>query len=139
MNMAIVILSTCLFSISVGYLTLSYSFTKIRKQYEKLFIDMLVLEKYVNEIEASQIKDDENVHRENFVKFLSDSRDWAYQYIEEVQSGLSKFISDVDSHIVHFDKYGDTISTERPDYAAMLQISKSYKDLVKLLPVEENK
>lgn len=139
MNMAIVIVSTCLFSISIAYLTLSYNFTKVRKQYEKLFIDMLVLEKYVNEIEDSQIKGDDNVHKENFVKFLSDSRDWAYQYIEEVQSGLLKFVSDVDAHISHFDNFGDTISTERPDYAAMIQISKSYKDLVKLLPAEEIK
>jgi hypothetical protein len=139
MNISTIIISTCLFSVSVAYLTLSYNFVKIRKQYEKLFIDMLVLEKYVNEIEDSQIKGDDNVHKENFVKFLSDSRDWAYQYIEDVQEGLSKFVDDVDSYISHFDDYGDTISVERPDYSAMVQISKSYKDLIKLLPAEEIK
>ena len=138
-NMSIIILSTCLFSVSVAYLTLAYSFNKVRKQYEKLFIDILVLERQIDEIESMQIKNDENVHKENFVKFLSDSRDWAFEYIEEVQSGITKFINEVDLHINHFDEFGDTISVERPDYAALAQISKSYKDLIKLLPVEENK
>ena len=138
-NISIVILSTCLFSISTAYLTLAYSFNKVRKQYEKLFIDILVLERQIDEIESMQIKNDENVHKENFVKFLSDSRDWAFEYIEEVQSGIKNFINEVDSHISHFDEFGDTISVERPDYSAMAQISKSYKDLIKLLPEEEIK
>ena len=76
----------------------------------------------------------ETIHKENFIKFLSDSRDWAYQYIEDVQTGLEKFIGDVDSHIKYFDEYSSVLSEGRPDFLAMKQISKSYKELKKLLP-----
>ena len=84
-------------------------------------------------------KIDNNVHKESFIKFLSDSRDWAYEYIETVQSGLNKFVSDVDADISYFDEYGEALSMGRPDFAAMKNISTSYKELKKLLPKEETK
>jgi hypothetical protein len=99
------------------------------------------MQEYIDIVKSGEVNssNDELVHKENFIKFLSDSRDWAFEYIENVQSGLSKFVIDVDSHIEHFDKYGDVLSVERPDYAAMKQISKSYKELKQLLPTEEIK
>ena len=84
-------------------------------------------------------KIDNNVHKESFIKFLSDSRDWAYEYIQQVQLGLTKFISDVDADISYFDEYGETLSMGRPDFAAMKNISTSYKELKNLLPKEETK
>lgn len=82
---------------------------------------------------------DNDVHKENFIKFLSDSRDWAYEYIETVQSGLNQFVNDVDADISYFDEYGDALSMSRPDYNSMKNISKAYSELKKLLPTEENK
>lgn len=76
--------------------------------------------------------DDENIAKDNFFKFISDSREWAYEYIEEVQNGLAKFINAVDSDIEHFDKYGEVIWT--PLSKSMQNISTAYKDLKNLLP-----
>ena len=76
--------------------------------------------------------DEQKIHNENFIKFLSDSREWAFSYIEEVQTGINKFINDVDKEILYFDEYGDTIHT--PMNKPMKIISKSYKDLKKLMP-----
>jgi len=81
---------------------------------------------------------DNDIHKENFIKFLSDSRDWAFEYIESVQSGLTDFNKEVGPLIEYFDKYGDVLSNQRPDYESMKKISKAYKELKKLLP-EENK
>ena len=103
----------------------------------KLVFDNFTLEKLIELQNDKDIKTDESVHKENFLKFISESRDWAFEYIEEVQSGLSKFVNDVDSYIEYFDTYGDVVSVERPDYAAMTQISKAYKELKQLLPTEE--
>ena len=76
--------------------------------------------------------DDENIAKDNFFKFISDSREWAYEYIEEVQNGLAKFIDAVDYDIEHFDKYGEVIWT--PLSKSMQNISTAYKDLKNLLP-----
>jgi hypothetical protein len=106
-----------------------------RKKLKNLLVAYSKIELFISSIKNKE--SDNDVHKENFIKFLSDSRDWAYEYIETVQSGLNKFVSDVDADISHFDEYGDALSMSRPDYNAMKNISNSYKELKKLLPVEE--
>jgi hypothetical protein len=78
------------------------------------------------------------VHKENFIKFLSDSRDWAYEYIEDVQSGLKKFVNEIEPEIAYFDEYG-LVGDAYPHYHSMKKISQEYKELKKLLPSEEEK
>jgi len=138
MIITIIVLSTCLFSVSVAYLTLVYNFNKLRTQYKQLFIDMMLLEKLINEVEESKIKSDESVHKENFIKFLSDSRDWAYQYIEDVQAGLNSFIVETEPEINYFKEYGD-LSSMTPNYYSMKKITEEYEKLKTLLPTEEMK
>jgi len=138
MSITIIVLSTCLFSVSVAYLTLVYNFNKLRTQYKQLFIDMMLLEKLINEVEESKIKSDESVHKENFIKFLSDSRDWAYQYIEDVQAGLNSFIVETEPEINYFKEYGD-LSSMTPNYYSMKKITEEYEKLKTLLPTEEMK
>jgi hypothetical protein len=74
--------------------------------------------------------------KESFLKFVSDSREWAFDYIEEVQKGLTQFVEAVDRDIEHFDQYGITIDS--PLHDAMNNISSAYKDLKTLLPKEAN-
>jgi len=136
MSTATIILSACLFSVSISYLTLFYNFSKIRSQYKTLFFDMMLMEKLINEVEESKLKSDESVHKENFIKFLSDSRDWAYQYIEEVQTGLQTFIDETAPEINYFKEYGDTMSLA-PNYYSMKKIAEEYEKLKTLLPTEE--
>jgi len=111
-----------------------------------IFIFILGLLIYKNNNKKKQISalkkqiefissDEQKVHSENFIKFLSDSREWAFSYIEEVQNGINNFINDVDREIVYFDKYGDAIHT--PMNKSMQIISKSYKNLKKLLPQDK--
>ena len=85
---------------------------------------------------SSQTKLDNDAHQESFIKFLSDSRDSAFDYIEEVQSGLSKFINDIEPEIQYFKEYGDFTSMQ-PNYFALKKITEAYEELTKLLPKEE--
>ena len=107
----------------------------LKKRIKVLIVALARVEDLVN-LNKNNEKDND-VHKENFIKFLSDSRDWAYEYIEDVQSGLNKFVDSIDADIAYFDEYGDVLSMERPDYAAMKNISIAYKELKKLLPVED--
>jgi hypothetical protein len=75
---------------------------------------------------------------EAFLKFVSDSRDWAYQYIDEVQEGLNKFITDIEPEIAYFDEYG-IVGSAFPHYHSMKKISEAYKELKKLLPDDYGK
>jgi hypothetical protein len=75
--------------------------------------------------------------KEDFLKFVSDSREWAFEYIEEVQLALNDFKSKVGPKVEYFDKFGDVISNQRPDYQAMKTISDAYKELIIVLPKSE--
>jgi hypothetical protein len=79
---------------------------------------------------------DDILHKENFIKFLSDSRDWAFSYIEEVQDGLNKFVSDIEPEINYFKEYGD-VGSMAPNYYSMKKITEAYEELKSLLPKEE--
>ena len=137
-NILLVIFATLSVSFAISYLAMANQLKKVSKDLAKLFVDNAVMQEYIDLTKPNGVlpKEEEMVHKENFIKFLSDSRDWAFEYIEEVQNGLSKFISDVDHDINHFDKYGDVISMERPDYAGLKRISAAYKELKQLMPKE---
>jgi hypothetical protein len=90
---------------------------------------LLVMQESMN----SENKTEKEQSDEAFLKFVSDSRDWAYQYIDDVQSSLSKFVSDIEPEIAYFDEYG-IASSAYPHYHSMKKISGAYKELKKLLP-----
>ena len=83
-------------------------------------------------------KTDQEQYNEAFLKFVSDSRDWAYQYIDDVQESLNKFIIDIEPEIVYFDEYG-IVGSAFPHYNSMKKISGAYKELKKLLPEDYGK
>ena len=83
-------------------------------------------------------KTDKEESNEAFLKFVSDSRDWAYQYIDDVQESLTKFITDIEPEIAYFDEYG-VVGTAYPLYHSMKKISSAYKELKKMLPDEDSK
>jgi len=82
---------------------------------------------------SDESKTDQEESNEAFLKFVSDSRDWAYQYIDDVQSSLSKFITDIEPEIAYFDEYG-VVGDAYPHYHSMKKISGAYKELKKMLP-----
>ena len=89
----------------------------------------------LQESQKEQMKTDKEKANEDFLKFVSDSRDWAYQYIEEVQSGLKLFIDEVGPQVEYYDKYGSAVDGMiAPHDFALKKISGAYKELKKLLP-----
>ena len=118
-------------------IVLTVKVLKLRKKIKLLLAAYNKIESLVSLKQDN--KTDTNVHSESFIKFLSDSRDSAYEYIEKVQDGLAKFVADVDADISYFNEYGEVLSMSRPDFNSMKNISKSYAELKKLLPEEEAK
>ena len=75
----------------------------------------------------------ELVQTDGFVSFVSKSRDWAFTYIEEVQSTLNKFVETVGPTMEYYDKFGRI--DENPP---MNKIFDAYSELIKVLPETEN-
>ena len=137
----IIVFATLSFCFAISYLLVLKQSINLKKDLSKLFIENTLLQEYVDLSKSTKIKEDseDSIHKENFIKFLSDSRLWAFEYIENVQKGLTKFVNDVDADISYFDEYGEALSMSRPDYPLMKNISKAYKELRTLLPTEDEK
>jgi hypothetical protein len=75
---------------------------------------------------------------DGFLKFISESRDLAFSYIEEAQTGISKFVKGVQPEMEYFNKFG-SISEGQPLHESMVKISKEYEELKKLLPADYGK
>jgi molecular chaperone DnaK (HSP70) len=67
---------------------LSLKNRKLRKQILQLGIDKVML---LERIEKFAPQTNQVEQTEGFVRFLSQSRDWAFEYIENVQAALQEF------------------------------------------------
>lgn len=134
MDISVAILGVILVVMTTISILLSIKIFVLRKRVMSLAISLVKVEEIFNSTKKED--SDSDVHKENFIKFLSDSRDWAYLYIEDVQKGLSKFVDDIEPEISYFDEYG-LVGEAYPHYHSMKKISKAYKELKKLLPEEE--
>ena len=123
--------------LSITSTTLGFLFYIQRKRNIKILAQTLEFFMLQGQIEQVS-KTEKEQSNEDFLKFISDSRDWAYEYIDEVQAALSKFITDIEPEVLFFDQYGDLMSAE-PNYNSMKKISGAYKELKKLLPDDYGK
>jgi hypothetical protein len=134
--MLIVFFATVSFSFGTAYWLVFGKFKKASSLIVELLIKNQALEEIVSQIEKNPNLSNDAMHKENFIKFLSDSRDWAFKYIEEVQAGLTKFVTDIKPEINYFKEYGD-ITSMQPNYYSLKKITDAYDELNKLLPKEE--
>lgn len=88
--MLVIFFSTLSFSFSIAY----WATLNKLKDSNILMADLLIknaaLEELTNRIKNDVGISDDSVHKENFIKFLSDSRDWAFEYIEQSQKTIKE-------------------------------------------------
>lgn len=90
--MLVIFFATLSFSFGLAYWA---TFDKLKKSnllLAELFIKTRALEELALQTNNTNMSND-GIHKENFIKFLSDSRDWAFEYIEKSQQTI-KEVSD---------------------------------------------
>jgi hypothetical protein len=132
--------------VSFTIMFLIFKNIKLKIKYTKLITTMLTVgldnavlkEKLAESLDfKSATKDLRNQESEAFNNFISQSRDWAYEYIEKTQEELHIFISEVGPYIDNFDKYMD--ETYLPDTESMRKISNAFHKIKVLLPADYGK
>jgi hypothetical protein len=136
MEISVVILGILLVLMTTASVLLSIKILILKKRIIALAISLVKVEDIFNS--KKEDESDSDIHKENFIKFLSDSRDWAYEYIEDVQRSLTLFISEIEPEIAYFDEYG-LVGDAYPHYHSMKKISSAYKELKKMLPEEHDR
>jgi hypothetical protein len=123
--------------LSVTSTVLGFIFYIQRKNTIQIVANMLDF-MMIQGAQKEETKTEKEQANEDFLKFISDSRDWAYTYIDEVQASLNKFINDVEPEISYFKEYGD-LGSMAPNYHSMKKITEAYEELKKLMPDDYGK
>jgi hypothetical protein len=89
----------------------------------------------LQEAQQEQTKTDKEQFNEDFLKFISDSRDWAFDYIETTQNKINSFINDVGPIVEYLEEYAPPILIEEQ----RLVIVESYKNIKSILPEDYGK
>lgn len=130
---SIIILST---SVIVLFAMLARQILISRALAKKLLQAFIDNNEIAEKIEAKHL-DKDIEQTEGFVRFLSESRDWAFEYIETVQGGLNEFVRVAGPRLEYFDKYGRVVGS--PHSEGLEDILVAYRELQKLLPEQNNK
>lgn len=94
--------------------------------------DKHVLNERLNEL-SKQLATRELSETDGFIKFISTSRDWAFEYIEEVQKALIEFDKDISPALEWANTYG-RLSGETVHTETIAKISEAYDKLKSVLP-----
>lgn len=132
MDIALIVISVLFMATVIAYINISRKLKVVSLGFTELLVSVTKL----NEFNTPQDAVGDDVHKESFIKFLSDSRDWAFEYIETVQKGLTTFVEKVDKDIEYFEQYGDSVAM-KPNYDSLKNISDAYKELKTLLPEDK--
>jgi Tfp pilus assembly protein PilE len=141
MDIAVIVLAVLSTSFFCAFVFSVIRINKMSKAFARLYVAQAALEEFLtnqkNDIGLE--RSDDEIHKENFIKFLSDSRDWAYKYIEDVQGGLQRFIKEVSPQLEYYNKYGAVVDGIIPSHDfALKKISKEVEELKKFLPQVAN-
>jgi hypothetical protein len=88
--MFVIFFATLSFSFALAYWSVLYKLKSSNLLLAELFIKNKALEEISLQIKNNENTSDESIHKENFIKFLSDSRDWAFEYIEQSQKTIKE-------------------------------------------------
>jgi hypothetical protein len=127
-----IVFSTLIVFLAAYVLKLSMRKRRLILEIVQLQIDKQILtHRLKEEIEKRNSADIENT--DGFLKFISQSRDWAFDYIEQVQAALLEFKNKVEPQILYAKTYGTTVG-ESTHSIIVDKISDAYDDLVKVMP-----
>jgi hypothetical protein len=86
----LIFFATMSISLSIAYLSLFDKLKKCNLALTKLFLENEGLKEVIFQNKSIDSQSEDVIHKENFIKFLSDSRDWAFEYIEASQETIKQ-------------------------------------------------
>ena len=127
----IFILSVSIFTIVVAdNIRLRYKISNLRSKWLASNIENAILKE---KILLNNINSDSESTKDGFLKFISQSREWAFDYIETAQDGIKEFIDVVGPDIEYMEKFRPPIILEDTQD----RLINSYNKLKLLLPEDE--
>jgi predicted unusual protein kinase regulating ubiquinone biosynthesis (AarF/ABC1/UbiB family) len=128
---ALIVMSIITVLVLISNLRLRIKNKKVAyKMIQEALDKAIIIEKMTEQLSENKIASVEQ--SDGFLKFISESRDWAFQYIEEVQSALKKFDDEVSPKLEYIKTYGTAVP--HPLSEVIKHIDDSYSELKRIMP-----
>jgi len=115
-------------------------FSKAVETLFQLYIDKNISDNLAKEkLEELSVEDKNNkISQDDFIVFLTQSRQWAFDYIEQTQAAIQEFKDSAGPSLDYFKEYGAVMNL--PTDQLFNQIMPAYDKLIDMLPKdnEEN-
>ena len=115
-------------------------FSKAVETLFQLYIDKNISDNLAKEkLEELSVEDKNNkISQDDFIVFLTQSRQWAFDYIEQTQAAIKEFKDSAGPSLDYFKEYGAVMNL--PTDQLFNQIMPAYDKLIDMLPKdnEEN-
>lgn len=83
-------------------------------------------------------KDSKSIEKtDGFLKFVSESREWAFKYIEDVQAAIKIFDDEIGPVVKHYKETKKSLYRKQADILAKLE--QAYDIVMSVMPEEEKK
>jgi hypothetical protein len=109
----LIFFATMSISLSVAYFVLFDKLKKCNLALTKLFLENEGLKEVIFQNKSIDSQSEDGIHKENFIKFLSDSRDWAFEYIETSQKTIKEVSEELKSQ--GFNNYSEKLMELLPE------------------------
>jgi hypothetical protein len=131
--LSFIILATLVFILLLNNIRLQLKNKKLASKFlQKTLDDAIIIEKLTEQYKYQDIE-----KTDGFLKFISESRDWAFRYIEEVQEALAKFKNTVEPKLRYASTYG-TLAGQSVNLTVIEEITLAYLELKKVMPEEDH-
>lgn len=128
--------------LSVLLIASLYGIVFLKKKQVDLVLSLAQSKVDINILQQKLIQMNEDkklVESEEFMQFLTSSREYAFDYIEAVQDAIAEFNSVVEPLIAYHRKYGMAFGMDTVPYKQMDQIAKAHDALMEIMPSEPGK
>lgn len=116
-------------------LTLRIENKKLKVNLTQESIDRSILMEKLQEVLTKQDSDSAS-KTDGFLKFVSDSREAAFKYIEEVQAAINEFDNRVGPVVKYYKETGKVL--ERKPSELVRELTQAYDKLMSSMPKEDN-
>jgi hypothetical protein len=132
---ALIVMSAVITLLIIDNIVIRVKRRRVASQLLQQTLDKVALLNEIGKLtEQNQAKEIEQT--DGFLKFVSDSRDWAFGYIEEVQAALGAFDKKMSVLLGYAKTYGSVVDSHLAP--TVKQIDEAYQELLKILPKENN-
>ena len=91
-------------SFAIAYIAILEKLKTVNVAFVQLYMAHKTMEDLVESNMPNIFEQTNDAHKENFIKFLSESRDWAFEYIEQTQTVVQEVVDYLNNKDNDFDK-----------------------------------